>query len=155
MSEENVFLLYAFASGIYITFIYDILRILRRVVPHKGLLVSLEDLVFWIFCAVHIFQLMHRESNGSLRWFAVMGALMGMLLYKKTVSGLLVKYVSLILCRVRDLLCRILGLCLRPAARAGQAAGGALRCLGKRARTFCKNKLKYYKKLLTIRVKMK
>lgn len=155
MSEENVFLLYAFASGIFITFIYDILRILRRVVPHKGLLISLEDLAFWIFCAIHIFQLMHRESNGSLRWFAVMGALAGMLLYKKTVSRLFVKYVSLILCKVRDLLCRILGLCLRPAARVGRAAGGVLRRLGRRVRTSCKNKLKYYKKLFTIRVKKK
>lgn len=155
MSEENVFLLYAFASGIFITFIYDILRILRRVVPHKGLLVSLEDLAFWIFCAIHIFQLMHRESNGSLRWFAVMGALAGMLLYKKTVSGLFVKYVSLILCRIRDLLCRVLGLCLRPAVKAGRAAGGVLRRLGRRIRTFCKNKLKSYRKLLTIRVKKK
>lgn len=153
MSEENVFLLYAFASGIFITFIYDILRILRRVVPHGGLLVSLEDLAFWVFCAIHIFQLMHRESNGSLRWFAVTGALAGILLYKKTVSRLFVQYVSLILCRVRDLLCRVLGLCLRPAARAGHAAGGVLRRLGKRVRTFCKNKLKYYKKLFTIRVK--
>ncbi len=155
MSEENVFLLYAFASGIFITFIYDTLRILRRVVPHKELLVSLEDLLFWIFCAVHIFQLMHRESNGSLRWFAVMGALAGMLLYKKTISGFFVKYVSLIMCRVRDLLCRILGLCLRPAARAGRAAGGVMRRLRKRIRTSCKNKLKYYGKLFTIRVKKK
>lgn len=153
MSEENVFLLYAFASGIFITFIYDILRILRRVVPHKGLLVSLEDLAFWIFCAIHIFRLMHRESNGSLRWFAVMGALAGILLYKKTVSGFFVKYVSLILCRMRDLLCRILGLFLRPVARAGHAAGGVLRRLRKRVGTFCRNKLKYYRKLLTIRMK--
>ncbi len=155
MSEENVFLLYAFASGIYITFIYDILRILRRVVPHKELLVSLEDLIFWIFCAIHIFQLMHRESNGSLRWFAVMGALAGMLLYKKTVSGLFVKYVSLNLGWVRDLLCRMLRVCLRPAAKAGRAAGGVIRRLRKRIRTFCKNKLKSYRKLLTIRVKKK
>lgn len=153
MSEENVFLLYAFASGIYITFIYDILRILRRVVPHKAMLISLEDLAFWIFCAIHIFQLMHRESNGSLRWFAVMGALVGMLLYKKTVSGLIVKYVSAVLCRVRDFLCRILGLCFRPAVKAGRAAGGVLRRLRKRIRSFFKNKLHNYKKLFTIKVK--
>lgn len=43
MSEENVFLLHAFASGVLITFIYDILRIWRRVAPHKGLLVSLKS----------------------------------------------------------------------------------------------------------------
>lgn len=52
---------------------------------------------------------MHRESNGSLRWFAVMGALAGMFLYKKTVGRFLVRYLSMALCHVRDLLCRIMG----------------------------------------------
>lgn len=153
MSEENVFLLYAFVSGILITSVYDILRIWRRVLPHKGLLVSLEDMAFWIFCALYIFGLMHRESNGSLRWFAVIGALAGMLLYKKTVSGFLVHYISLILCRVRDLLCAGLGFCLRPVGRAGHAAGGVLGRLFKKSRNFCKNRLKYYGKLLKIRLK--
>jgi Spore cortex protein YabQ (Spore_YabQ). len=153
MSEENVFLLHAFVSGMWITLIYDILRIWRRVQPHKGLLVSLEDLIFWIFCALYIFQLMHRESNGSLRWFAVTGALAGMLLYKKTVSGILVRYVSRALCWVRDQLCRALGFCLRPVGKAGHAAGGALGRLLKKARVSGKNKLKNYGKLLKIRLK--
>lgn len=155
MSEENVFLLYAFASGIFITFVYDILRIWRRVAPHGGVLVSLEDLAFWVFCAIHIFRLMHRESNGSLRWFAVMGALAGMLLYKKTVSGQLVRYVSLALGWVRDLLRRVLGFCLRPVSKAGHAAGSAVGRLVKRTLLFCKNRLKNYGKLLKIRVKKK
>lgn len=96
---------------------------------------------------------MHQESNGSLRWFAVTGALAGMLLYKKTVSRILVHYVSLILCRVRDLLCRALGFCLRPVGKAGHAAGGALGGFIKKTKTFCKNKLKNYGKLLKIRLK--
>lgn len=153
MSEENIFLLHAFASGIFITFIYDALRILRRVVPHGGLLISLEDLIFWIYCAIHIFQLMHRESNGSLRWFAVTGALAGMLLYKKTISNLLVRYISMILCYVRNLLARILGFCLRPVVRAGHVTGGVIRRLGKRIRTSCKNKLKKTKKSLRMKLK--
>ena len=49
MASENEFLLHAFLMGIYITFVYDILRIFRRVIPHKDLMVSLEDLVFWIY----------------------------------------------------------------------------------------------------------
>ncbi len=153
MSEENVFLLYAFASGIFITFVYDILRIWRRVVPHGVVLVSLEDLAFWAFCAIHIFGLMHRESNGSLRWFAVMGALAGMLLYKKTVSGIFVRYVSLVLQRMRDLLQRMLYLCLRPVGKAGHAAGSAAGRLVKRVLLFWKNRLKNYGKLLKIRFK--
>lgn len=76
--SENEFLLHALCMGAFITFLYDCLRILRRVLPHGGFLVSLEDLVFWIYCAEQVFLLMYRESNGTLRWFAVLGALAGM-----------------------------------------------------------------------------
>ena len=92
--NENVFLLHAFLLGIEITFLYDILRILRRVFTHGNGMVSLEDIAFWIYCAGKVFLLMFRESNGSLRWFAVLGAVLGMYLYHRTLSPLLVKYVS-------------------------------------------------------------
>ena len=94
MANENEFLLHALYMGIFITFIYDILRIFRRVMPHGKLAVSLEDILFWIYCAAKVFLLMHHESNGTLRWFAVLGALTGMLLYKKIFSGIFVKWVS-------------------------------------------------------------
>lgn len=97
MVAENEFLLYALIMGIFITFIYDVLRIFRRVIPHNGFFVSLEDLCFWIYCAMEVFMLMYRESNGTLRWFAVLGAFTGMFSYKKLISPFFVKYVSLLL----------------------------------------------------------
>ena len=92
--NENVFLLHAVLLGVEITFLYDILRILRRVFVHSGIMVSLEDIAFWIYCAGEVFLLMFRESNGNLRWFAVLGALTGMYLYHRAFSPLLVKYIS-------------------------------------------------------------
>lgn len=53
--NENVFLLHAFLLGIEITFLYDILRILRRVFTHGNGMVSLEDIAFWIYCAGKVF----------------------------------------------------------------------------------------------------
>ena len=94
LMNENVFLLHAFLLGVEITFLYDILRILRRVFAHGIGMVSLEDIAFWIYCAGKVFLLMFRESNGNLRWFAVLGAVLGMYLYHRTLSPLLVKYVS-------------------------------------------------------------
>lgn len=101
---ENTFLCHAFLLGIVITFVYDLLRILRRVFPHGSLLISLEDLLFWIYCGVEVFLLMYHESNGVLRWFAVLGAVLGMVLYGKFVSPVLIKYVSLFLKKVCGLL---------------------------------------------------
>lgn len=92
--SENLFLLYSLGMGIFITFVYDLLRIGRRVIPHNGFFVSAEDFLFWIFCAISVFYLMHTQSNGTLRWFAILGALAGMLLYRKTVSRFFVKWVS-------------------------------------------------------------
>jgi spore cortex biosynthesis protein YabQ len=101
--------------GIYITFVYDVLRILRRALPHRKFFVSLEDLAFWVYCGGEVFLLMYREADGSLRWFAVLGALTGMLLYKKLVSGWLVRYVSAGLKRILKFLSRFLGKLLSPA----------------------------------------
>lgn len=111
MANENEFLFQALFMGIFITFVYDILRIFRRVVPHGAFLVSLEDIAFWGYCAVKVFLLMYYESNGTLRWFAILGALAGMLLYRKLVSPYFVKYVSLLLQKICKVLLK-LGYCL-------------------------------------------
>ncbi len=117
MENENMFLLYALLMGIFITFVYDILRIFRRVIPHGNLLISLEDIGFWIYCGVKVFLLMYHESNGTLRWFAILGALVGMILYKKLVSGFFVKYVSLILQKVLKVIVKFGKFILKPIIR--------------------------------------
>ncbi len=114
MENENIFLFYALLMGIFITFVYDILRIIRRVIPHGILLVSLEDIGFWIYCGVKVFLLMYHESNGTLRWFAVLGALVGMILYKKLVSPFFVKYVSLLLQKILNVIVKIGSIILKP-----------------------------------------
>ena len=114
MANENEFLLHALLMGIFITFVYDILRIFRRVISHNAFFVSLEDLGFWIYCGAEVFLLMYHESNGMLRWFAVLGALVGMMLYKKLMSPFLVKYVSLLLSKMMKIIAKILHLVFRP-----------------------------------------
>ena len=108
--------------GIFITFVYDLLRVFRRVIPHAAVFVSLEDMAFWIYCGAEVFLLMYRESDGSLRWFAVLGALLGMFLYKKLVSGLFVKYVSLVLNKLLQAVGKLLKFMCRPFRFAGRKA---------------------------------
>ena len=114
MAGENQFVLYAMFMGIFITFIYDILRIFRRVFPHKGFMVSLEDIIFWIYCSVEVFMLMYHESNGTLRWFAVFGAIAGMILYMKLISPFFVKYVSLLLKKIVGIIKKAVAFILSP-----------------------------------------
>lgn len=141
---ENQFLLYSIAMGVFVTFVYDLLRILRRVISHNSFFVSVEDLLFWLFCAISVFMMMHRQSNGTLRWFAVLGAMVGMLVYKKTLSGIFVKWVSRILKFLLGWLCKPFGLLKKPAAAAGRRGKELVRQSGR----FVKKRLTKYKKML-------
>lgn len=160
MASENQFLLYSLFTGIFITFVYDLLRIFRRVVPHRLFFVSLEDLAFWIYCAAEVFLLMYRVSNGTLRWFAVMGALTGMFLYIKLVSPLFVKYASLVLSKIAGLmgkilkwLCRPFGLACAKAGRGARRAGGRAGRFLRRGKSSFKNRLTYFIKKLKMGLK--
>lgn len=160
MENENIFLLHALLMGIFITFVYDLLRIFRRVVPHASFFVSLEDLVFWVYCGAEVFLLMYRESDGSLRWFAVLGALFGMFLYKKLVSRLFVKYVSLFLNKLLEILRKIFKFICRPFCFAGRKAGktaykagGGIHRLLRRMGRAVKNRLTIFLKMLKMSLK--
>lgn len=155
MANENEFLLHALYMGIFITFIYDILRILRRVIPHGKFAVSLEDIIFWIYCAAKVFLLMHNESNGTLRWFAVLGALTGMLLYKKIFSGFFVKWVSLGLKKVVRIMEKIGKILWKPFGVVGGVAQKSLQTAkaktvhrGGRVKYMLKKKLTFFLKVL-------
>ena len=67
-------MLHSFLLGAFITFCYDLFRILRRIIPHGIFWISLEDLVFWVMATGGIFYLLYYENNGMFRWFAVIGA---------------------------------------------------------------------------------
>ena len=153
-------MLHALLLGIFITFAYDILRIFRRVIPHAAFFVSLEDIAFWVYCGAEVFLLMYHEGNGSLRWFAVMGAMAGMFLYKKLISGLFVKYVSLALGKMLEVLGKILRFLCRPLCIVGRKAGNTARKAGgkvhrllHRIKRAIKNRLTIFLKLLRMSLK--
>jgi len=95
--RDNYFLMYSLILGISVTALYDLLRIFRRIVKHGNVLISLEDLFYWVVVAISVFYMMHTENNGTLRWFAILGAAVGMFLYKRLVSSIFVDAVSKLL----------------------------------------------------------
>lgn len=153
MVRENEFLLHSLLMGAFIPFVYDILRIIRRVVPHGGFWVAVEDLAFWIYCGAEVFLLMYHESNGTLRWFAVIGAMAGMFLYKKLISPLFVKYVSWCFCQVLTGIQKMLRWLFRPVGKAGRKMRRGTRRLFRHQKRFLKDRLKTFLKVLKIGLK--
>ena len=155
MSADSIFLLHALFTGMFITFVYDGLLILRKVIPHKAFVESLEDLGFWIFCAVYVFLWLYRESNGTLRWFAVAGALTGMLLYKKTLSGWLIKGAVWLLSHIFRLLGKVLSILWKPFRLLGRQLHrihNGIRSHRRKIQGNLKIRLKSYAKALKIKL---
>lgn len=88
--KEADVLLVAFLTGALLLFIYDVLRIVRKIVPHKMWLVGVEDLLFWIGSALALFAMLYRENSGYIRGFVIGGVLVGMLLYNLLLSAWIV-----------------------------------------------------------------
>jgi len=89
--KEADILLKAFATGIILVFVYDLLRIIRRLIPHGVWLISVEDILFWTGSAIAIFAMLYRENDGYLRGFSIGGVIVGMLLYSALLSRYVVK----------------------------------------------------------------
>lgn len=158
MSKDTSFLLQAIAVGALIPFAYDWLRILRRILPHKQLVVALQDLFFWVICGISVFLWMYRVRGGGLRWFAIAGALTGMCLYKKLFSELLVTYLAKLMSLLLKLLRKLLFLLTYPLRAVGRRMNKAGRKIGNCRRKILENFkiwLKSKLKALTIRLKKK
>lgn len=139
---EGWFLLHSFLFGIFLTWFYDLFRILRRVVPHGIFWVSAEDLIFWISASIGIFLLLYYENNGAFRWFAVFGAGGGMLFYKKTVSELWVRILSGLIGRVLKIIGKLLRILSAPLRAVGRKTGILWRRLFRRLRNGCRIRIR-------------
>ncbi len=106
--NESILWASCFLTGILITMVYDVLRVIRKVIKHKYFFVALEDILFWIYAAVTLFRLLYHMNHGALRWFAVFGLFVGMLIYKKIFGDKLVIFMSTILGRILYLVVRII-----------------------------------------------
>ncbi len=91
LAEESAILLYAGRVGLEIGLMYDFFRILRRGGNYKFLAIACMDLLFWGFVAGRTFYVIHTYSNGTLRWFAILGIMVILALYLNTLSGIIVR----------------------------------------------------------------
>lgn len=79
--QEMVLLGEAFFLGVVLMMIYDVIRFLRHFIRHHGIVVAIEDLLFWTIASLSIFYLLFLENSGRVRMYAIGGTALGMVLY--------------------------------------------------------------------------
>lgn len=147
--REVTFFFHSVVMGIIITFAYDWLLILRRLVRHGRVLTSAEDFVYWFLCGIFVFYMLYRENSGVLRWFAVAGAALGMFFYKIIFRSAFVNVMSTCIHKIMWFLFRIIQIVLKPIKCAFSAARRCVRYGGKK----CKKGGQFLKKRLTVCIK--
>ncbi|MXP74004.1 hypothetical protein GN277_00660 [Lachnospiraceae bacterium WCA-9-b2] len=78
--EEMMVFLAAVVSGGIVRLIYQCIRCFRRIVSHTLAAIGAEDLIFWMGSAVYMFVQIYHTSDGSIRWYFILGVGLGVIL---------------------------------------------------------------------------
>lgn len=89
--KDAMFFLYSIACGMFMAFIYDCIRLFRRICRHGIIWMGFEDGIYWILCFFISFYLLYYVNNGVIRLSGVLGAGCGMGLYYSTLGRVFVK----------------------------------------------------------------
>lgn len=76
----------AILTGAVLVLVYEMLRWIRTLIPHRHWVVQAEDLIFWIAAAIFVFVQMFRTNYGSVRWYFVCGGAAGAVLTGKIIG---------------------------------------------------------------------
>jgi spore cortex biosynthesis protein YabQ len=107
LGQAKLFLM-AGTMGIGMIFVYDLLRIFRRVASHGTLWIAIEDMFFWVGCAFWLFHLMYQQNDGNIRGFVILGVLLGMLLYQTGCSRFVIRIGTAVLRALVSIIARLL-----------------------------------------------
>ncbi len=97
INEVIIWELYAlvvsFFNGVLLAWVYDNIRVFRRIRRHKTIIfMSIEDIVYGIYAGISVFLMCFRVSDGIIRGFIIMGIAVGAFLYFKFLSSFYIRW---------------------------------------------------------------
>lgn len=104
IAEQVYIFLYAVIGGALIAFLYDILRIKRRTIKTGIVIVTLEDILYWLVSAVLMFILVYNTNNGEIRGYIFIGNTLGVILYLSLLSKLIITSSMMIIKLIKKIL---------------------------------------------------
>ena len=77
IKQELIAFITAISSGIVVRISYYCLTCFRGIVKHRHFVIEIEDFIFWVGSAIYLFVQIYHTSNGSIRWYFVLGIVIG------------------------------------------------------------------------------
>ncbi|EGD48405.1 Spore cortex biosynthesis protein, YabQ-like protein [Ruminiclostridium papyrosolvens DSM 2782] len=88
--EQVYIFFYAVLAGVIIAFLYDVLRIKRRAIKTNVVILSIEDIIYWLLSAIIVFLTVYNSNDGQMRGFIFLGNILGVTLYLSVFSRLVI-----------------------------------------------------------------
>lgn len=79
-------------SGMIVCWGYFCIQKIRRIISHNLLAISIEDGLFWVSVSIYVFVQIYYTSSGSIRWYFILGIVLGALSMDKIISWIEKKY---------------------------------------------------------------
>lgn len=97
INEVIIWELYAFAvsfwKGVLLAWIYDNIRVFRRIKRHRTVVfMTVEDVLFGIYAGISVFVMCFEVADGIIRGFILIGIGLGAFLYFRFLSRLYIRY---------------------------------------------------------------
>lgn len=89
-NQAYIFMVFTIV-GMIIGILFDIFRILRKTIKTNDIMTYVEDVLFWIITGIIIIYSMYVFCNGELRFFMIIGIIMGSIMYLITLSKYVIK----------------------------------------------------------------
>ena len=78
--EEFIVFVLAVLSGAIVRLVYKCISSFREIVRHSLAAIGVEDFLFWIGSALYLFVQIYHTSDGSIRWYFILGIVLGAVL---------------------------------------------------------------------------
>lgn len=77
IKSELIIFVIAVLSGIAVRLVYACISCFRQIVNHNFIIMGIEDFIFWFCTAIYLFVQMFHTSDGSIRWYFILGIVIG------------------------------------------------------------------------------
>lgn len=96
-------LLYSLAVGVALGILFDVFKIKREFFGVTRLILFFDDLVYMLICTVVLILGVFKVNNGKLRWYELLAPAVGFIIYRLTLSKLIIAFFYFLSSRIKKL----------------------------------------------------
>ena len=114
VSSQSMLFLASVEIGVLMGVLFDLIRIFRKIVKHPNFLVQIEDMLYWIVCALLGFYRLYICNYAEIRPYICIGIILGAVFYFLTFSVIFMKIATAVINYVKALVNKLIRLIIVP-----------------------------------------